>query len=89
MAPWSAVTSAVSETVPAQSSAAVEHAEAGRVVPGGGMTTSSGAVGTERAVRAGAADAEPGDGLEIDAGVRVAPPVLGAVERPGPETGST
>jgi hypothetical protein len=67
------------ETVPVQSSAAAAHSGAGQMVPGPMTAGATAGPGSDRTVRAGLGDSEACEVMEIDAGIQVAPPVLGAV----------
>jgi hypothetical protein len=67
------------EAVPVQSSAAAAHSGAGQTVPGPMTAGATAGPGSDRTVRAGLGDSEAGETMEIDAGIQVAPPVLGAV----------
>ncbi|WP_327151648.1 PPE domain-containing protein [Nocardia sp. NBC_01329] len=74
------VSAAAPETAPVQSSPAAQS-DSGRMAPGG-MAPSAGAAGGDRAVRAGIGDSDAAEVMEIDAGIQVAPAVLGAAEPP-------
>lgn len=79
------------EPAPVQSSAAAAQSDSGRMAPGGMGPMSGSAASADRVVRAGAGDSDGGEVMEIDAGIQVAPPVLGAAEpshQPVPVTGS-
>ncbi|WP_328409273.1 PPE domain-containing protein [Nocardia sp. NBC_00403] len=80
----------VAQSVPAPEVVLVESTPvsadnntASRIAPGG-MAPAAAMGEAERTVRAGAIAARPGEGLEIEAGVEVAPPVLGAAVEQAP-----
>lgn len=74
-----ATTAVEPEAAPVQSSAAAAHSGAGQMVPGPMTAGATAGPGSDRTVRAGLGDSEAGETMEIDAGIQVAPPVLGAV----------
>ncbi|MFD0365947.1 PPE domain-containing protein [Nocardia sp. GCM10030253] len=72
------------EVVPVESTpVSADNNAASRIAPGG-MAPGAVMGEAERTVRAGAIAARPGEGLEIEAGVDVAPPVLGAAVEQAP-----
>ncbi|MEU1980938.1 PPE domain-containing protein [Nocardia sp. NPDC019395] len=80
---------AAAEPAPLQSSPAGAQSDAGRMVPGG-MPAGAGAGGGDRAIRAGAAESVGGDEMQLEAGIQVAPAVLGGHEpRSVPEAGTS
>ncbi|WP_327112654.1 PPE family protein [Nocardia sp. NBC_01730] len=68
------------DVVPVQSTSVPADSGTGRMMPGG-MAPAAAMGGAERTVRAGAAAPLGGEAMEIDAGIDVAPPVLGAAEQ--------
>ncbi|MEU4342648.1 PPE domain-containing protein [Nocardia sp. NPDC023852] len=68
------------DVVPVRSTSVPADSGAGRMMPGG-MPPAAAMGAAERAVRAGAAASLGGEAVEIDAGIDVAPPVLGAAEQ--------
>ncbi|MEU7631983.1 PPE domain-containing protein [Nocardia sp. NPDC049220] len=80
---------AAPEVVPVESTPVVTDNAASRMVPGA-MNPGTAAGDTERVVRAAVAATRPGEGLQIEAGLDAAPPVLGAApEQARPESAPT
>ncbi|MEV3964166.1 PPE domain-containing protein [Nocardia sp. NPDC050193] len=67
------------EAVPVQSSPAAAHSGAGQMMPGSLGAGAAAGAGPDRTIRSGLAETEAGEVMEIDAGMQVAPPVLGGV----------
>ncbi|MGO4615617.1 PPE domain-containing protein [Nocardia sp. 2YAB30] len=80
---------AAPEVVPAESTPVVTDNVAGRMAPGA-MAPGMAAGEAERTVRAAAGTPRPGEGMQVEAGLDAAPPVLGAApEQARPESAPT